>query len=168
MAAGYERVRAVLPAHQAFQVKKWAEAAKARLDAKEEVFDASPITFISEDTLDKWGYPRVKVVLRPEHDEENGWQVGWFCLADKAVDELMVGRPTLPNWPWYRPAAIKSNEATVACALAGRAVKVILEQMKQYASDDECRTAIQKIQDDIEKQAMTWLQRPLDFGSSVL
>jgi hypothetical protein len=30
---GFERVTAILPAHQAFQVKKWAEAAQARLKA---------------------------------------------------------------------------------------------------------------------------------------
>ena len=30
MREGFERVRAILPAHQAFQVKKWAEAARGR------------------------------------------------------------------------------------------------------------------------------------------
>lgn len=31
---GYERVRAILLAHQAYQVKKWAEAAEAKLKGK--------------------------------------------------------------------------------------------------------------------------------------
>ncbi len=31
---GYERISAILPAHQAFMVKKWAEAAKIKIDNK--------------------------------------------------------------------------------------------------------------------------------------
>ncbi|MBX9915534.1 MAG: hypothetical protein K2Y25_16695 [Pseudomonadaceae bacterium] len=34
MQKGFERLRVILPAHQAYQVKKWAEAVKPKVDEK--------------------------------------------------------------------------------------------------------------------------------------
>ena len=76
MQEGFERVRAMLPAHQAYQVKKWAEAAKVRLNARADEPDATPVVFSSEGALNKWGYPRVEVTLRPQFDEPYGWRAG--------------------------------------------------------------------------------------------
>lgn len=163
MSDEFERVRVVLPAHQAFQVKQWAEIATAKLHAKEVDLPAKPIFFRSENCVDKWGNPRTEVILRPQFDEPYGWRVGWACIGDRSVDEWLVGRKTKAGWPWYRPSAIQSSEAKVACALAARAVKIVLEQMKEHASDQGGVDSIQWVQDRLEAQAREWLQHPLEF-----
>ena len=79
-----------------------------------------------------------------------------------------MGRPTADNWPWYRPASVQSNDYRVTCAEAARAARVVLEQMKEYAEDEQGRAAIQEIQDRMEVQARDWLQRPLELSQPEL
>lgn len=156
-----ERVQVLLPAHQAYQVKTWAMASMSKVERLEIAPDETRFEVESIHQRDKWGHPRVRVYLTPRYEVGVGWTVGWFCHADQAVDEYIVGHPTPADYPWHRPGqSAPSGERLIAMASAARAVKIVLEQMKSYVEKD-CQKIIQFIQDRLEAYAMEWLQFPL-------
>ena len=119
----------------------------------------APVEFHSDHLRDKWGHPRITVRLTSQWSEQTGlWTVGWFCLVDRAVDEWLPGGSVTPNWPWYRPnEQPTSTRYAIACASAGRAVKIVIEQMLSTVETPEVVTAAQEIQNRIEDQARRWL-----------
>jgi len=120
---------------------------------------AEPVIYESHDTCNKWGFPRVVVRLLPQWSDTSGyWTVGWFCNVDHAVDEWMPGTVPASGWPWYRTTQQPfSNSYALACALAGRAAKIVLAQMEAYAECDAAKRAISQVQERIEAQAVRWL-----------
>lgn len=161
MSQKLERVQVLLPSHQAFQLKAWASNCVGGADAFDLEPDQSRVEIASDHQLDKWGNPRVRVYLAPTFAPGVGWTVGWFCNADDAVDEYIVGNPVPLDYPWYRPPeASPSGERLIAMASAARMAKIVLEQMKGHVQA-ECAKIIQFIQDRLEALAMDWLQYPL-------
>ncbi|MDH0342024.1 hypothetical protein [Chromobacterium haemolyticum] len=111
---------------------------------------------------DKWGYPQVVVRLLPKWTDAIGWQVGWLIQVGKAVDEWHPNNPRkheqVGGWPWYRLDELpRSNHYQVAAAQAGRAAKIVLEQMLGYV-DAELHPEVKVVQEQIENQARVWLQ----------
>lgn len=117
----------------------------------------TPIEYVSPDMLCKWGHPRVTVRLIPSWDEKSGlWYVGWLCMLDKAVDEHLPTKVTPSGYPWYRPGEFPySKDLDVAKGIAGRAVKIVMEQMLGYVAPDIVPAA-RLVQDTIEKDAQRW------------
>lgn len=117
-----------------------------------------PVRYTSQGAQDKWGYERVTVRLVPRWDPATGlWVVGWLANADGALDEWIAGRPTPPRWPWYRPDEQPQGKSLdVGLALAARAVKILLEQMKPYAGAD-LHPAVTAVQEQLEADARRWL-----------
>lgn len=118
----------------------------------------APLMYASAGVQDKWGYERLDVRLVPRWDAATGlWLVGWFAKADGAMDEWIATRPTPPGWPWYRLDEMPSaRNMDVAAAIAARAVKIVLEQMKQYV-DLDLWPAIVVVQERLEVDARRWL-----------
>jgi len=112
--------------------------------------------------LDKYGGPRVTVRLIDLWHQHRGYQVGWFAMCDKALDEWHPQNADqwkrIANYPWHRPDELPcSNRHAIACGIAARAVKIVLEQMKQHVEPDLVGD-IQAVQDRIERQAIAWLR----------
>ena len=113
--------------------------------------------------LDKYDAPRVTVRLIDLWHQHRGYQVGWFAMCDKAMDEWHPGNADTwkrhAAYPWYRPGGElpNSNKHAVACGIAARAVKIVLEQMKGYVEPDLVGD-IANVQDQIERQAQAWLR----------
>ncbi len=112
--------------------------------------------------LDKYAGPRATVRLITSWNQHKGWLVGWFCLLDKSVDEWHPSNPDAhrrhSNYPWYRLDQMPSSASYgVACGSAARAVKIVMEQMKSYCQPDLVPD-VTELQQQIEQQAMAWLQ----------
>ena len=113
--------------------------------------------------LDKYGNPRVTVRLIDMWHQHRGYQVGWFVICDKSVDEWHPKNADewkrMAAYPWYRPGGElpRSNKHALACGIAARAVKIVMEQMKGYV-DPEITGDIQSVQERIEQQAQAWLR----------
>ncbi|WP_407364084.1 hypothetical protein HKW97_23730 (plasmid) [Pseudomonas luteola] len=125
-----------------------------------------PVVFEGEHRC-KFGHATVVVKLLPSWSSDTGlWTVGWFCLVDRSVDEWMPGQRTHAGWPWYRPAQQPcSRSYDIACAVAARAAKIVLEQMLEFTGSEDVNTSVRQLQDRIEKQAMQWLQ-PEAYGEN--
>lgn len=107
----------------------------------------------------KYNYPLAVAELRPHWDEQAGyWVVGWFChVSGASADEWNIGKDTRANWPWYRPNSRPSGkDLDVACAIAARALKIVLTQIKEYAQSD-ASTAANELIDQLEQSARKWL-----------
>jgi len=117
-----------------------------------------PVKYTSSGVQDEWGYERVEVRLVPRWDAMTGlWLVGWVAKADGALDEWIAGRVPAPNWPWYRlDETPQGRSLNVATAMAARAVKIVLEQMKQYV-EQALVLAITGVQEQLEADARRWL-----------
>lgn len=112
--------------------------------------------------LDKYDYPRATVRLITTWHQHKGWVVGWFCMMDTAVDEWHPANPDAhrrhSNYPWYRLDEMPASASYgLACGSAARAVKIVMEQMKAYCQPDLV-TDVTQLQQQIEEQAMAWLQ----------
>lgn len=88
---GYERVRAILPAHQAYQVKKWAEAATAKLKGKQG--EATSVE-VEEKALvrgDVFPYPE-GFPENPEHPVEatEAFSVGLRCRIERVHHKVFI------------------------------------------------------------------------------
>lgn len=111
---------------------------------------------------DKYGHPRATVKLLPKWSAEIGWQVGWLVRVDKSLDEW---HPNSPNrhlqhgsWPWYRLEELPNSRSyAIAAAMAGRAAKIVLAQMFTFV-DPDIHVEVLAIQEQMERQAMAWLQ----------
>jgi hypothetical protein len=116
-------------------------------------------TFESSLQCEKWGHPLAVVHLRPQWNAIKGeWVVGWFCHVQKAsADEWLPGQQTPAKWPWYRPNSQPSGkDLDVACAVAARAVKIVLSQIKEYAHADAAN-AVTELIERLELEARRWL-----------
>lgn len=114
------------------------------------------------DLVDKWNCPRVEVRLISKWTSAVGWEVGWFARLDGALDEWHPSAPAahrrINNFPWYRLDILPSStQLAVASSVAGRAVKIVLAQMLEYASDVAGANAAREISERIESQARSWL-----------
>lgn len=120
--------------------------------------ESAPVLYESADALDKWGYARVVVRLIPKWSEATGlWTVGWFCRVDRAVDEWVPGASIAANWPWYRTDhQPTSRHFAIACAIAARAVKIVIEQMLAHVGPDIAGPA-RDIEGLLETQVRCWL-----------
>lgn len=113
--------------------------------------------------VDTWGYPRVTVRLVGLWSAQDaGWRVGWLAQLDRAVDEWHPANESkhlkMPNYPWYRlPELPRSRQFDVAAAAAGRAVKIVLEQMIQYTDDAGAIADARALSETIDAQARAWL-----------
>lgn len=114
--------------------------------------------------LDKYDSPRVTVRLIDLWHQHRGYQVGWFCMCDKAMDEWHPANPDAwrrhAAYPWYRPGdgeLPNSGKHAVACGIAARAVRIVLEQMRGFV-DPALAGNITTMQDQIERQAEAWLR----------
>ncbi len=115
--------------------------------------------FESSQKTDKWNSPLAIVELRPKWDAEEGkWIVGWFCFVHQAsADEWMHGQKTPETWPWYRPGSQPSSlELEVALAVAARAIRIVLTQIKEYARPEGAAAADELIE-RLENEARRWL-----------
>ena len=114
------------------------------------------------DAKDKWGHPLVTVRLLPKRGDDGIWCVGWLAHADKALDEGHPNNPDaykhLSTYPWYRLEELPSSaNRSVALAIAGRAVKIVLEQMMPYINPS-LHSEVRRIQETVEAQSRAWLQ----------
>ncbi|PTT80840.1 hypothetical protein DBR42_18855 [Pelomonas sp. HMWF004] len=114
--------------------------------------------------VDQWGHPLIEARLISMWSERQAWVCGWFARVGQAVDEWYpafprkhlehVGAP----WPWYRLDEIPtSGEFGVAAAIAGRALKIVLEQMVPYSPSPEATDELRTIQHAIESRCRGWL-----------
>lgn len=117
-----------------------------------------PVKYSSQGVQDQWGYERAFVRLVPRWDEATGlWLVGWVAKADGALDEWIAGRAPLPRHPWYRPDDQPQGKSLdVGLAIAARAVKIVLEQFKQYI-EIELHPVVTELQEQLEVDARRWL-----------
>ncbi|MBC3871765.1 hypothetical protein [Undibacterium oligocarboniphilum] len=107
----------------------------------------------------KWGNPRALAELRPQWNASSGeWVIGWFCFVEKAsADEWLHGQNTPQSWPWYRPGSQPNGkELDVALAVAARALKIVLTQIKEYAQPEAAKAADELIE-RLETEARKWL-----------
>lgn len=107
----------------------------------------------------KWGSPLALAELRPYWNMSAGeWVIGWFCFVEKAsADEWLHGQQPPNNWPWYRPGSQPSGkELDVAFAVAARALKIVLTQIKEYAQPEAAKAADELIE-RLETEARKWL-----------
>lgn len=107
----------------------------------------------------KWNSPLAIAELRPKWNASTGeWLVGWFCFIHKAsADEWMHGQQTPNDWPWYRPGTQPAGkELDVALAVAARALRIVLTQIKEYAQP-EAATAADELIERLETEARRWL-----------
>lgn len=110
----------------------------------------------------QWDHPRVVVRLVSEWDPEAGWRVGWFVQLDRAVDEWHPRAPDrhkeYSHYPWYRLSEMpRSRKFGIAAGQAARAVKIVLEQMLEYAEDTQALEDAREVSSVIESQAQEWL-----------
>lgn len=118
-----------------------------------------PVRFDSSLLCEKYQTPLAAAEFRPLWDDKNGvWTIGWFCYVCRAsADEWIVGKETPADWPWYRPASPPTGrDLNVALAVAARAMKIVLAQIKQYGRPKAAKAADELI-DVLELQARRWL-----------
>ncbi len=88
---GYERVRAILPAHQAYQVKKWAEAVAAKL--KDKQTEAAPVEVEEKAPArgEVFPYPE-GFPTNPQHHVEatEAFSVGLRCRIERVHHKVFI------------------------------------------------------------------------------
>lgn len=123
---------------------------------------APALEWRSTGALNQWGDPRVTVRLLPTWSEADGWRCGWFAMLDRALDEWHPGNPDAwrqhAHYPWHRLAEMPtSRQLAVAAGNAARGVRIVLQQMLEYAEDPQGAQAAVEVSDQIERQAREWL-----------